>query len=70
METEKLNTLLKSNTTTHIDDDDMLFLKFLYPYFKTIKTIPIQKLHIRNQIQSVIINELSITQLQPTYNTI
>jgi hypothetical protein len=29
---------------------------------------PIQKLRLRNQIQSVIINELSITQVQPTYN--
>jgi len=30
---------------------------------------PLQKLRLRNQIQSVIINELSITQVQPTYDT-
>lgn len=54
IETEKLNALLKSNTTAHIDDDDMFFLKSLHPYFKTIH--PIQKLSLRNQIQSVIIN--------------
>lgn len=68
IETEKLNALLQSNsnTTTQIDDDDMLFLKSLHPYFKTM--CPIQKLRLRNQIQSVIINELSITQVQPTYN--
>lgn len=34
IETEKLNALLQSNTTTHIDNDDMLFLKSLHPYFK------------------------------------
>ncbi|KAL4149658.1 hypothetical protein QTP88_003550 [Uroleucon formosanum] len=67
IETEKLNALLQSNTTTHIDDDDMLFLKSLHPYFKIMH--PIQKLRLRNQIQSVIINELSITQVQPTYDT-
>ncbi|KAL4113884.1 hypothetical protein QTP88_017441 [Uroleucon formosanum] len=68
IETEKLNALLQSNTaTTHIDDDDMLFLKSLHPYFKTMH--PIQMLRLRNQIQSVIINELSITQVQPTYDT-
>jgi len=70
IETEKLNALLQSNTsntTIHIDDDDMLFLKSLHPYFKTIH--PIQKLRLRNHIQSVIINELSITQVQPTYIT-
>jgi len=66
IETEKLNALLQSNTTTHIDDDDMLFLKSLHPYFKTM--LPIQKLRLRNQIQSVIINELSLTQGQPIYN--
>ncbi|CAI6355397.1 unnamed protein product [Macrosiphum euphorbiae] len=67
IETEKLNALLQSNTTTHIDDDDMLFLKSLHPYFKTM--LPIQKLSLRNQIQSVIINELSLTQGQLTYDT-
>jgi len=56
IETEKLNALLQSNTTTYIDDDDMLFLKSLHPFFKTMH--PIQKLHLRNQAQSVITNEL------------
>ena len=67
IETEKLNALLQFNTaTTHIDDDDMLFLKSLHLYFKIIHSI--QKLCLRNQIQSVIINKISITQVQPTYN--
>lgn len=41
----------------------MLFLKSLHPYFHTIN--PLQKLRIRNQLQTVFINELSIQLQQP-----
>ncbi|XP_025411235.1 uncharacterized protein LOC112684124 [Sipha flava] len=68
IETQKLNALLQSNnTTTPIDDDDMLFLKSLHPYFKNMHAI--QKLRIRNQFQNTIINELSQTKVQPITNT-
>lgn len=63
LETQKLSALLESNKHQTIpDDEDMLFLKSLHPYFQNLTNI--QKLKIRNQMQSIFINELST---QPLY---
>lgn len=63
LETQKLSALLQSNKDQTIpDDEDMLFLKSLHPYFHNLTNI--QKLKIRNQMQSIFINELST---QPLY---
>lgn len=64
LEEQKLTALLQSNVNPVItDDEDMLFLKSLHPYFRTMN--PLQKLRIRNQIQTVFINELSTPPQQP-----
>ncbi|CAI6374686.1 unnamed protein product [Macrosiphum euphorbiae] len=64
LEEQKLTALLQSNLTPVItDDEDMLFLKSLHPYFSSMN--PLQKLRIRNQIQTVFINELSTPPQQP-----
>lgn len=60
LEAQKLNAFLESNKTH--DDEDMMFLKSLHPYFKNMNTL--QKLKVRNQIQSVFINELSTNEPQ------
>lgn len=57
LESQKLSALLQSKEDKTSDDDDMLFLKSLHPYFNNLNNI--QKLRIRNQIQSIFINELS-----------
>ncbi|KAL4153125.1 hypothetical protein QTP88_000958 [Uroleucon formosanum] len=63
LETQKLSALLQSNKDQTIpDDEDMLFLKSLHPYFHNLTNI--QKLKIRNQMESIFINELST---QPLY---
>ncbi|KAL5245898.1 hypothetical protein ACI65C_013306 [Semiaphis heraclei] len=55
LEEQKLTALLQTNVNPVItDDEDMLFLKSLHPYFRTMN--PLQKLRIRNQIQTVFIN--------------
>jgi len=64
LEEQKLTALLQSNVTPVItDDEDMLFLKSLHPYFSSMS--PLQKLCIRNQIQTVFINELPTPPQQP-----
>lgn len=64
LEEQKLTALLQPNINPVInDDEDMLFLKSLHPYFHTMN--PLQKLHIRNQLQTVFINELSAQVQQP-----
>jgi hypothetical protein len=64
LEERILTALLQSNVNpVKIDDNDMLFLKSLHPYFSSMN--PLQKLRIRNQIQNVFINELSTQPQQP-----
>ncbi|KAL4092213.1 hypothetical protein QTP88_026751 [Uroleucon formosanum] len=64
LEEQKLTALLQSNITPVIkDDEDMLFLKSLHPYFHTMN--PLQKLRVRNQLQTIFINELSTQVQQP-----
>jgi len=64
MEEQKLTALLQSNDTPVIkDDENMLFLKSLHPYFHTMN--PLQKLRISNQLQTIFINELSTQVQQP-----
>lgn len=54
LEEQKLTALLQSNINpVNHDDEDMLFLKSLYPYFHTMN--PLQKLRIRNQLQAVLL---------------
>lgn len=62
LEQQKLAALIQSNTNpVTVDDEDMLFLKSLHPYFHSMN--PLEKLQVRNQIQTVLINKLS-TQVQ------
>lgn len=42
------------------DDDDLMFLKSLLPYFKQMD--PVQKLRIRSLFQNIIIEEISSTE--------
>ncbi|KAL4141964.1 hypothetical protein QTP88_004500 [Uroleucon formosanum] len=62
LETQKINALLESNKPQVQDDEDMMFLKSLHPYLKTMDNL--QKLRVRNEIQSVLINQLSIKNQQ------
>lgn len=52
-----MNMLLECNKPQLQDDEDMMFLKSLHPYFKNMDNL--QKLRVRNEIQTVLINELS-----------
>ncbi|VVC46242.1 BESS motif,MADF domain [Cinara cedri] len=64
LEQQKVTALLQSNMNPVIsDDEDMLFLKSLHPYFHELN--PLQKLRIRNQLNTVFINELSAQVQQP-----
>lgn len=58
LETQKINVLLESNKPQMLDDEDMMFLESLHPYFKNMDNL--QKLRVRNEIQTVLINQLSI----------
>lgn len=62
LETQKINALLESNKPQVQDDEDMMFLKSLHPYFKNMDNL--QKLRVRNEIQTVLINQLSIKNQQ------
>lgn len=44
------------------DDEDMMFLKSLHPYFKDMDNL--KKLQVRNEIQTVLIKELSTSKQQ------
>lgn len=62
LETQKINALLESNKPQMQDDEDMMFLKSLHPYFKNMDNL--QKLRVRNEMQTVLINQLSIQNQQ------
>lgn len=62
LETQKINALLESNKPQVQDDEDMMFLKSLHPYLKNMDNL--QKLRVRNEIQTVLINQLSIKNQQ------
>lgn len=62
LENQKINMLLESNKPQLQDDEDMMFLKSLHPYFKNMDNL--QKLQVRNKIQTVLINELSTNKQQ------
>lgn len=62
LEEQKLTALIQSNTNSvTTDDEGILFLKSLHPYFHSMSLL--EKLQVRNQIQNVFINKLS-TQVQ------
>lgn len=54
--------LLESNKPQLQDDEDMMFLKSLHPYFKDMDNL--KKLQVRNEIQTVLIKELSTKKQQ------
>lgn len=62
LETQKINALLESNKPQVQDDEDMMFLKSLHPYLKNMDNL--QKLQVRNEIQTVLIKQLSIKNQQ------
>ncbi|KAF2905630.1 hypothetical protein ILUMI_00550 [Ignelater luminosus] len=55
LENEKVELLRASYTNN--DDDDMQFFKSLIPYMKNL--LPVRKLHVRNQFQNILIQEIS-----------
>lgn len=62
LENQKINMLFESNKPQLQDDEDMMFLKSLHPYFKDMNNL--KKLQVRNEIQTVLIKELSTNKQQ------
>jgi hypothetical protein len=63
LEKTKIEAFIDSSKNSVKDNEDMYFLKSIYPYFGNMT--PLQKLKVRTQIQKVIMRELSTPSSQP-----
>lgn len=55
-------TMLFESNKLQLQDDEDIFLKSLHPYFKDMDSL--KKLLVRNEIQTVLINEFSTNKQQ------